>query len=361
MSASERFVQLATEQFMTDGLGGRLSRNGRLINPVAPSIEPMYKAASIVCGNIAERVLWCGLGWWLGYFQQVEAITTEEKVFLTVHSQLLQEDAGWPAQYQHIFGLLLDANTNTGPGFFEEQLQGSNVANSIDVLPIFQAAHAISESLTEDPVNFFFLFLREGNIADFLKRNPSPNQVFRALESSEQFSHSTWSFQSPAAVVAGFIRFTEFLTAMDSLFPANYMRKDGMERTSVLESMRNREALAEEIKEIIRWRIPNTSQGLVAYRTVRTTFLEMVSGHFYEQPNFDLQWAPVGTYAELIRLADRFFGLNELVLAKAAEAETFTESASGLEIPAQIEESGIFGAGQVRDDDDDEPRVLATP
>jgi hypothetical protein len=364
MSANEGLVQLATEQFMTDGLGGRLSRNGRSINPVAPSIEPMYKAASTVCGNIAERVLWCGLGWWLGCFQQVEAITIEEKVFLAEHSQLLQEEAGWPAQYQYIFSLLLDANTNTGPGFFEEQLRGSNVASSIDVFPVFQAAHAISESLTEDPVSFFFLFLREGDIADFIERSPSPNEIFRALESSEQFSHSTWSFQSPAAVVAGFIRYTEFLTAMDSLFPADYMRKHGMERTSVLESMRNREALAEEIKEIIRWRIPNTSRGLMAYQTVRTTFLQIVSDHFHQQPNFDLQWAPVGTYTELIRLADRFFGLKERVQAKAAEAEIFVESASGPETPAdfaQIGESEIFGASQAPDDDDDEPRVLGTP
>src|ERR1700687_5828396 len=92
MSANESLHKLAAERFMTDGLGGRLSRNGRLINPGASGIEPMYRAASTVCGNIAERVLWAGLGWWLGCFEQIEAITLEERTFLEEHSQLLKKE-----------------------------------------------------------------------------------------------------------------------------------------------------------------------------------------------------------------------------------------------------------------------------
>jgi len=359
MSANESLLKLATERFMTDGLGGRLSRNGRLINPVASGIEPMYRAASTVCGNIAERVLWAGLGWWFGCFEQIEAITLEERAFLEEHSQLLKKEE-WPPEYKHIFSLLLDRNANSGPTFFQEQLQGSNVPNSIDVFPIFQAAHAISEDLTDGLVSSFFLFLREGDIEDFAQRTPSPNEIFRALELSEHSLHSIWSFGSPAAVVAGFIRYTEFLTAMDSLFPAGHVLQHGSEQTSALESMRNREALAEEIKEIIRWRIPNTSRGLVAYQTVRATFLQIVSDQFHQRLDSALQWSPVETYAELIRLADRFFGLKERVLEGAAEGSTYMEAVSP-EITAYFRETGeadISATARPPDEDEEEPPGL---
>src|SRR5258708_24478815 len=102
MSANESLLKLATERFMTDGLGGRLSRNGRLINPVASGIEPMYRAASTVCGNIAERALLAGLGSWLGCFELIEAITLEERAVLEEHFQFLIKEE-WPPQYKHIF------------------------------------------------------------------------------------------------------------------------------------------------------------------------------------------------------------------------------------------------------------------
>ena len=171
-----------------------------------------------------------------------------------------------------------------------------------------------------------------------------------------------WGEKScPAAVVAGFIRYTEVLTAMDDLFPAVDSRKHELEQRSVLGSIRIREALAEEIKDIIRWRIPDTSQGLAAYRTVRATFLQIVSDHFHQHPNSDLQWSPVGTYSALIRLADRFFGLKESRVSEAGLDRIARMTATSEESVARIqkevqtaweEAEKELGTRQHGDDDD---------
>jgi hypothetical protein len=134
-----------------------------------------------------------------------------------------------------------------------------------------------------------------------------------------------------------------------------------MERASFLESMRNRNTLAEEIKEIIRWKIPNTSRVLKAYQTVRAAFLQIVSDHFHQQPNSNLQWSRAKTNAELIRLANQFFGLEERVLLKGAIVQTDTGPASGLGALAHVAEIGepeISRAAQASEDDDEEPHDL---
>jgi len=69
----------------------------------------------------------------------------------------------------------------------------------------------------------------------------------------------------------------------------------------------------------------------------------------------------VETYAELVRLADRFFGLKERELAKAAEVKTHMGPFSRPENLAKFLEIGepeIFEATKGRDDDDDEPLGL---
>jgi hypothetical protein len=313
MSASYRTSRrAATEEFLREGLGGKLSQNAtRLIQATEKGDlgSNQRVASNLACGNIIERILWMGLGRWLGYLHNEEPLTSEERAFL-IESAPLIDESQWPDLFVHLMSLLANPRTDTGIRFFAEQIVGVELGRGAKKLcPIFQAAHVIAESLTEGPITAFFIFLREDNTEEFNSQTLSPDKVFGFLEENGDSDDVLPGHASAEAIVAGFIRYTEFLSAMDDLFPSAeaYQRKG----TSIPDRVAARELLAIEIIAIIQWRFPIGDTALERYKAVTSAFLKMVSDQFDRCPELGLRWSEMETSTELLRLSSRFFSVED--------------------------------------------------
>jgi hypothetical protein len=212
----------ATAEFLTEGLGGKLTRSAEML--MRASVEDTLgdwkqSAITYACGNIIERVFWVGQGRWMGYFDDVAPISGDEQDLLQEYAPLLN-DAKLPTDFQNVRSLLMNRDSVLDESFFSRYFSGIPLRRPVlEWYPVFQASLIVSEYLTESPITAFFLFLRDGNAEKFQEHVPSPNAVMNAL----QENHHVYPYLGERAwresVIAGFIRYTEFLSAMGDIFP----------------------------------------------------------------------------------------------------------------------------------------------
>jgi hypothetical protein len=343
MSANDPELRRAvTEEFLSEGLGGKLSRNASMLTHLhrigmgGILGSNIQLASALACGNIIERILWMGLGQWLGYLQNTAPLSPKEKAFLIENAPVFYENQ-WPKSFTHMMGLLVDPQTDTGASFFANQIAGSERARGAkELFPVFQAAHVIGELLTEGPITAFFIFLRDGGAQVFGRQTLRPNEVFNFLGEHNNlydFSALPQQPQQPEAVVAGFIRYTEFLSAMDDLFPGVDKTAYGTEGRTMPAKVNDRELLASEIIEIIKWRVPAAETALAAYMQAHGEFLTLISDQFDRYPELALEWSLPETHAELLRLSKRFFGVKVLSEQYVAISDA---GAHGLDSPEKV-------------------------
>jgi hypothetical protein len=177
--------------------------------------------------------------------------------------------------------------------------------------------------------------------------------VFEALRADESGDEDAYSgVPQPETVLAGFIGYTEFLSAMDNLFPftetvipkdesrltreekllrAIFGEKSGIrtkEKSWSPKAEHYREMLAEEIKGIIQWRIPRSADALMAYRAVGAAFEALALEQFQTYPSSGLHWSGEVTRAEISRLGYRFFGMRLQNLGQVVERTASTEGSA---------------------------------
>jgi hypothetical protein len=120
--------------------------------------------------------------------------------------------------------------------------------------------------------------------------------------------------QKSGAVIAGFIRYIEFLTSLDALFPE--VNKFAYLRRSVNELPEGaflREQIAQEIIKIIQWKIPIGERAANRYTAVRVAFFNMVRAEFERYPESGLHFSIGRSESELARLSYRFFDVTDWI------------------------------------------------
>lgn len=364
LANEDRLRVWATDHFLSKGLGSKLTRDASMTMQ-AITLEPQTGdqrfTPILACGSILERICWICLGQWLGYFhQEILPLSTQEKAFLSQNSNALRQHP-WPDDFSHLLTLLLDTEIETGTTFFSDQIIGSALPkNSTELRSVFQAAHIISEDLTEAPMRILFRFLYEGDIEDFNHQPPLPEKVIDWLRTDYVDRESENDVDQREAVIAGFINYTEFLSAMDSLLPSTgrvppkgnndltpeekllraiFGEKTGDVREAeplvrkgrIYEGQDNRELLADEIKDIIRWRISDNDHTRTAYDAAQSAFSGMVSEQFERYPSSGLYWPAEKTQRELGRLSSRFFGF---VRSKRNKVREYLERSGEREVRA---------------------------
>jgi hypothetical protein len=304
--------RLATTEFLTEGLGGKLTRSADLL--LRASAEDSFgdwkkSAITYACGNIVERVLWVGHGRWMGYFEDVAPISADERGLLQEYAPLLS-DAKLPADVQNIRKLLMNPDALLDGSFFRRYFPDFPLHYPVpEWYPVFQAVLIASEYLTESPITSFFLFLRDGNIEKFQERGLSPDAVLKALEDDHRvypyFGEHAWR----ESVVAGFIRYTEFLSAMGNIFPA-VNTGPFAETPDIPTRIVDRDILYSVVKPF-RWRFPSDPRALATYHTVFMAFMKLTSEEFAKYPEMGVQWSEAETYIQVIRLSQQFFGTDD--------------------------------------------------
>ena len=314
MSVSDfDYRRLATAEFLTEGLGGKLTRSSEML--MRASIEDAsgdwkQSAITYACGNIIERVFWVGQGHWMGYFEHVAPISGDERSLLQEYEPLLN-DARFPTDFQNVHKLLINRDSVLDESFFSRYYSGTPLRRRVsEWYPAFQAALVVSEYLTESPITAFFLFLRDGNEEKFLEHAPFPDAVMKALQNNPHvypyFGEHTWR----ESVIAGFIRYTEFLSAMGDIFPEVNTRLFAETPDDIPTRIVDRDILYADIRPF-RWRFPSDERARAAFQAVLMVFMKMVSQEFAKYPAMGIQWSQEGTYFQVVRLSQRFFGAND--------------------------------------------------
>lgn len=304
--------RLATTEFLTEGLGGKLTRSADLL--LRASAEDSlgdWKRSVITyaCGNVLERVLWVGHGRWMGYFADVAPISADERGLLQEYAPLLS-DAKLPTDVQNLRNLLMNPDTPLDGSFFRQYFSGFPLRHPVpEWYPVFQAVLIASEYLTENSITSFFLFLRDGNIEKFQERAISPDKVLNALRDDHHvypyFGEHAWR----ESVVAGFIRYTEFLSAMGNIFPV-VNTEPFAETKDIPIRIVDRDILYSVVRPF-RWRFPSDPRALATYQSVFMAFMKLTSEEFAEYPEMGVQWSEAETYIQVIRLSQQFFDTDD--------------------------------------------------
>jgi hypothetical protein len=334
MLANENTLRaLTTDQFLNHGLGCRLSHDASTF--IDANVSESHTMGSyglvIACGSIVERVFWLELGQWLNYFKNdVESLNTEEKGLFVEGATILSEYP-WPNGFSQTLELLSRPDFIVTTSLFNDQIDSSGISKgSAELRPVFQAAHVISEGLTVGPIPAFFRFLSEGDIGYFNSRSPLPERINEWLRVQAPDHGLQNEIGQREEVIAGFIRYTQFLSAMEGLFPfAGEVLSEqepqitpeekllhailGEESEDEAASVENtqRQLLAREISEIIRWRVPMTARARVAFYAVQLAFRKVVSKEFQKYSSSGLSWHSKQTEDEILRLSARFFGMGK--------------------------------------------------
>jgi hypothetical protein len=308
MSVSDfDFREVATSEFMNRGLGAKLTDNSQVL--IRGLSEGAFSdadrwAISFACGSIIERVLWQAYGMWLGYFAPVPPVTEFEKEFLGEHAELLKE-LEMPPQFQELCLRLGHLDSAKDESFYRETLPFIPLGRQMpEWFPAFQALLITSEMLNEPAITSFFLFLQRGDVEQFNKQTLDPNAVFSHLQDDAFTAPFHADPKLPDPVIAGFIRYTEFLSAMDGIFPDISTESFARTDEAIPNRIVDRDILFSSLSQY-RWRFP--ARSFERYHAVLLAFTRLTASEFAKYPAMGIQWSFAETYSSILRLSQKFF------------------------------------------------------
>ena len=324
--------QVATERFLSDGLGARLTQNADiLMSGISQGFLGELQGLGIkfVCGNIAERVLWLAYGVWIGYFNPVLPVSETERRFLAEYSNRLSY-VGMPADMEQLCEKLAHLDLTAFASFYPLNFPFFPLTRAMpEWFPVFQAVLITQELLNEPAITPFFLFLQQGNLDTFNQRSPSPDGVFSRLLEDDYARVFGDDFGEPEPVIAGFIRFTEFLSAMDGIFPNVDTRSIPGSADEIPERIVDRYILSSYLVQY-RWRLPiNQSER---FHAVIMAFSSVVKIEFDRHHSMGISWSFSDTHMEIMQLSSRFFSLMN------GEATQADNDPQGIEDPEVLEQ-----------------------
>lgn len=301
------FREVATSEFLNRGLGAKLTGYSQtLIRGLSEGAFPDSDrwAISFACGSIIERVFWQACGIWIGYFNAVPPVTESEKEFLGEHAELLKE-LEMPPQFQELCLRLGYLDSATEEHFYREALQFIPLRRQMpEWFPAFQASLITSELLNEPAITSFFLFLQEGDVGQFNEQTPDPNAVFSHLQDNDFTAPFHADPKRSEPVIAGFIRFTEFLSAMDGVFPDISKVSFAGTDQAIPNRIVDRDILFSTFSQY-RWRFP--VHGFERYQAVLMAFTKLTASEFARHPALGVQWSYFDTFVQVTRLSRKFF------------------------------------------------------
>jgi hypothetical protein len=301
------FREAATSEFMNHGLGAKLRDNSQVImrglsEGAFPDADRW--AINFACGSIIERVLWQSFGIWMGYFNAVPPVTESEKEFLGEYVGLLKE-LEMPPRLLDLCYRLGHLDSPTDVSFYRETLPFITLGRQMpEWFPAFQASLITYELLTEPAITSFFLFLQQGDVEQFKKHAPDPTAVFSHLQDNDLTAPFHADPERPEPVIAGFIRYTEFLSAMDGIFPniatQSFVRIDQPLPNRIVD----RDILFSVLGQY-RWRFPRNSGE--RFQAVLFAFGELAASEFAKYPAMGIQWSFAETFSSIVHLSEKFF------------------------------------------------------
>jgi hypothetical protein len=300
--------ELVTSEFLNHGLGAKLTQNSQaLIRGLSQRAFPPpadQSAILFACASIIERVLWLAYGIRMGYFDPVPPVTHSEQQFLGEHVSLLEE-LGSPDFHDFSYRLgYLDSATSTD--FFRDNSPIVPGGEMPEWLPVFQAILIASELLNEPAIAPFFLFLRQGDVDQFQEFKHDPDTVYSFLLRDRPYTAPFYDVpQPPESIIAGFVRYTESLSAIDGIFPDATMISLEESEQPLSNRVVDRDILLVSSLEQYRWRIPRNSDQ--RFRTVLSAFLRLTQSEFAKYPETAIQWSPEHTINSIVRLTSKFF------------------------------------------------------
>jgi hypothetical protein len=297
--------QIVTSEFLNHGLGEKLTENARVLieglanGDFAGATGPAIAFAS---GSIAERVLWQAAGTQIGYFDAIAPVTETEKQFLTEHLGSLEE-LGLPDWIAEVSTRLVHLDSATNSSFYGN-LRLPLATLMPEWFAVFQSALIASEPLNYGPITAFFLFLDHGNLEEFKKQTPDPSSVFSHLHDDQFFSNFFSDLSRPEPILAGFIRFTQVLSALDAIFPD--VAPDSFSESEKAFPIRvvDRYILFTLLTHY-RWRFP--AKGFQHWQAVLFAFIELTEREFSRNPSLGVRWSYGDTFSTVVRLSRKFF------------------------------------------------------
>ena len=257
--------------------------------------------------TLIERVGWLALGNWIGYFADAEIASDEERSFFKEYRELVPADS-LPVGLREVRNNLSEQDSSTDSFFLKHFNAGFMLKRPmVEWYSIFEAALTVSEMLSDGPINSFFNFLQIGDAGIFKEHEADPDQVMSALRMTGADAFAFTNEKHPESVIAGFIRFTEYLSAMDGLFPnielyaqSQFVPYENPARFA------DRDILLTLLAQM-RWRFPADENGFSRFSAVLFAFINLGNQQFHRERSLAVEWDYGESMYRILGLAQRFF------------------------------------------------------
>lgn len=302
---------MQARKFLQSGLGASLTHSAANLMAAAVDDEldesERKSVALFASKTLIERVGWLALGNWIGYFADAKIASDEERSFFKEYRELVPTES-LPLGLREVRNNLAEQDSITDSFFLRHFNAGFVLKRPmVEWYSTFEAALTLSEMLSEGPINAFFNFLQIGDAGIFKEHEADPDQVMSALKMTGADAFAFTNEKHPESVIAGFIRFTEYLSAMDGLFPnielnaqSQFVPHENPARFA------DRDILLVLLAQM-RWRFPADENGFSRFSAVLFAFINFGNQQFHRERSLAVQWDNGESMHRIFVLAQRFF------------------------------------------------------
>jgi hypothetical protein len=300
----------ATKEFLQFGLGASLTHSAAILMAAASDEEldarERQSVAVYAAKTVMERVAWLAFGNWIGYFENADVASDEERAFFKEYREFIPTEI-LPEGLREIRNYLAEQEALTDLVFLRHFTAGFSFKRSmIEWYPCFQAAMTVSEMLSDGPITSFFNFLQIGDADIFKEHEPDPDQVMSALMMTGAPAFAFTNQEHPESVLAGFIRFTEYLSAMEALFPVIVLDASQFVPRAIPSRIADRDIMLILLAQM-RWRYPADENALSRFSAVLFAFVNFANRQFHQHRTLAVQWDSGETMRQIFDLSQRFF------------------------------------------------------
>lgn len=310
MAVSEFDARVRTREFLQSGLGASLTHSAANLMAAAVDAEldesERKSVALFAAKTILERVGWLAFGNWIGYFADAEIASDEERSFFREYRELVPTES-LPQGLREARNNFAEQDSITDFFFLRHFNAGFVLKRPMtEWYSTFEATLTVSEMLNDGPITSFFNFLQIGDAGIFKEHQADPDQVMSALMMTGADAFAFTNEKHPESVIAGFIRFTEYLSAMDGLFPNIELDASQFVPRAIPTRFADRDILLILLAQI-RWRYPADENGFGRFSAVLFAFINFGHQQFDRERSLAVHWDSNESMRQIFVLAQRFF------------------------------------------------------
>ena len=312
MSASEFYDRAtATTEFLEHGLGANLSDVASGVATTAFQSDEADErerrsSALYAAGTIMERAAWLAIGNWIGYFESARVASDGEREFFQEYADAIPPES-LPDVLRDVRNYLANREESSDSDFLRNFNGGFRLKEPMVAwYPCFQAMLTVSEMLSGAAITTFFRFLQNGDEGIFKEYEPKPEAVMDALRAEGDPDYVFINRRSQESVLAGFIRYTEYLSAMDGLFPLVQATDLNTDPSEIPARIVDRDLLL-ILQSQVRSRYPSDEYVFDRFSAVLFAFVRLAQRQFDSHRSLAVQWQADRTVAEILNFSQRFF------------------------------------------------------